>query len=224
MCPEVCKRLHKEKMGSGRWLACWASNTKFKVKNGLQSFIVDLAKGVCGCRKWDINGIPCCHAISCILFNKEPAEKYTNGYYKVSTCKACYGHMIDPINGVNIWSPTGLPPMQPPIKRRLLGKPKNKRALEPNEPMRGHSKGLGFAKRCKSCGKIGHNKRSCNSEVGGNSSLPGAQNQRRYRPNKVKPIHLVSAYSEIQGIDANLVVFAIYRQMIGVILVDQMEK
>ena len=61
--------------------------------------------------------------------------------------------------------------MQPPIKRRPPGRPKKKRAREPNEPKRGHSKGLGIAKRCKSCGKIGHNKRSCKGEVGGNSLL-----------------------------------------------------
>nr|POE78161.1 hypothetical protein CFP56_35684 [Quercus suber] len=67
-----------------------------------------------------------------------------------------------------------LPPVQPPIKRRLPGKSKKKRARKPNEPRKGHSKGLGIAKRCKSCGKIGHNKRSCKYEVGGNSSLPTA--------------------------------------------------
>ena len=67
-----------------------------------------------------------------------------------------------------------LPPVQPPIKRRPPGRPKKKRAREPNKPRRGHSKGLGIAKRCKSCGKIGHNKRSCKGEVGGNSSLPTA--------------------------------------------------
>ena len=64
--------------------------------------------------------------------------------------------------------------MQPPIKRRPPSRPKKKRAREPNKPRRGHSKGLGIAKRCKSCGKIGHNKRSCKGEVGGNSSLPTA--------------------------------------------------
>ena len=49
--PKICKRLHRERVGSGRWLACWASDTKFGVKNGLQSFIVDLAKGVCSYKK-----------------------------------------------------------------------------------------------------------------------------------------------------------------------------
>ena len=54
LCPKVCKRLHREKMGSGRWLACWTFNTMFNVKNSLQSFIMDLAKRMCSCRKWDI--------------------------------------------------------------------------------------------------------------------------------------------------------------------------
>ncbi|XP_030939780.1 uncharacterized protein LOC115964654 [Quercus lobata] len=174
LCPKICKRLHREKVGNGRWLAYWASDTKFEVKNGLQIFIVDLAKGVCSCRKWDITGIPCYHAISCIFFNREQAKKYTNACYHTSTYKACYEHTIDPLNGANMWTSTGLSPVQPPIKRKPPGKPKKKKILEPNEPRRGHYKGLGIAKRYKSCGKIDHNKRSCKGEVGGNSSLLGA--------------------------------------------------
>ena len=135
---------------------------------------MDLEKRTCTCRKWDITSIPCCHAISCIFFNREAAKKYTNDYYKVSTYKACYEPIIDPINGQNMWTPTGLPPVQPPITRRPPGRPKKKRAREPNERRRGHSKGLGIAKRCKSCGRMGQNKRSCKGEVGGNSSLPTA--------------------------------------------------
>ena len=73
-----------------------------------------------------------------------------------------------------MWTLTRLPPVQPPIKRRPPGKPKKKRVREPKKPRKGHSKGLGIAKRCKSCGKIGHNKRSCKGEVRGNSSLPTA--------------------------------------------------
>ena len=32
---KICKRLHREKVDNGRWLACCAFDTKFKVKNGL---------------------------------------------------------------------------------------------------------------------------------------------------------------------------------------------
>ena len=155
-------------------MACWASDTRFEVKNGLVSFIVGLTKRTYSCRKWDISGIPCCHVISCIFFNREATEKYIDDYYRVSTYKTCYELVIDPINGLNMWTLTGLPPVQPPIKRRSPGSPKKKRVKEPNEPSKGHSKGLSIAKRCKSYGKIGHNKRSCKGEVGGNSSLPTA--------------------------------------------------
>ena len=165
LCPKVCKRLHMKKMSSSKWLACWYSHTRFEIKNGLQSFIMDLDKRTCTYRKWDITGIPCCHAISFIFFNREAAKKYNNDCYKVNTYKACYEPIIDPINGQNMWTLTGLPPVQPPIKRRPPSKPKKKRAREPNKPRRGHSKGLGIAKRCKSCGKIGRNKRSCKGKV-----------------------------------------------------------
>nr|POE97698.1 hypothetical protein CFP56_06511 [Quercus suber] len=136
-------------------------------------------------RKWDIIGIPCCDAIPCVFFNREAAKKYTNDCYKVSTYKTCYEPIINPINGQNMWTPTGLLPVQSPIERRPPGRPKKKRVREPNEPKRGHSKGLGIAKRCKSYKKIGHNKRSCKSEVGRNSSLPttagGGPNNRSSR-------------------------------------------
>ena len=70
ICAKVLKRLHKEKLVANRWLACWAGQTQFEVKNGLQSFTVDLAIAHYSCRKWDISGIPCAHAITCIFFNR----------------------------------------------------------------------------------------------------------------------------------------------------------
>ena len=178
LCPKIRKRLYKEKWACSKWLACWAGRAKFEVKSGLESFIVDLEEKKCSCRKWDIIGIPCCHAISCIFFNREDAEKYVNASYKRTTYIDCYEPIIEPINGQNMWKASGLPPVQPPIKRRPPGRPKKKRALEPDEP-RSHRKnrGLGISKQCKLCGKLGHNKRSCKGEVGGNSSLPGSASQ-----------------------------------------------
>ena len=38
LCLKVCKRLHREKISSSKWLACWFSQTRFEVKNGLQKF------------------------------------------------------------------------------------------------------------------------------------------------------------------------------------------
>ena len=65
-------------------------------------------------------------------------------------------------------------PVQPPIKRRLLGRPKKNRVREPNEPT---SKRASISKQCKACGKSGHNKSSCKGEIGENYSLPGTTNR-----------------------------------------------
>ena len=90
------------------------------MKSGLESFIVDLEEKKCSCRKWDIIGIPCCHAISCIFFNREDAEKYVNTSYKRTTYIDYYEPIIEPINGQNMWRPSGLPPVQPLSRGDLL--------------------------------------------------------------------------------------------------------
>ena len=88
-------------------LAYWAGQTQFEVKNGLQSFTIDLATTHCSCRKWDISGIPCAHAITCIFFNRQDVEQFVHPCYHVSTYKAYYEPIISPVNGQNMWRPSG---------------------------------------------------------------------------------------------------------------------
>ena len=87
ICPKVLKRLYREKTASSRWLACWAGHTQFEVKNGLQSFTVDLDKRHCSCRKWDTTVILCAHAVSRIFFNRQDAEQYVHRCFHISTYK-----------------------------------------------------------------------------------------------------------------------------------------
>ena len=87
ICPKVLKRLYREKTASSRWLACWAGHTQFEVKNGLQSFTVDLDKRHCSCRKWDTTVIQCAHAVSRIFFNRQDAEQYVHRCFHISTYK-----------------------------------------------------------------------------------------------------------------------------------------
>ena len=169
ICPKVLKRLHREKTASSKWLASWAGHTQFEVKSGLQNFTVDMEKRHCSCRKWDTTGIPCAHAISCIFFNRQKAEQYVHRCFHVSTYKACYELVLAPINGQNMWRPSGVQPVQPPIKRRPPSRPKKKRTREAGEPA---GRRAGISKQCRSCGQIGHNKRSCKGQIGGNSFIP----------------------------------------------------
>ncbi len=88
--------------------------------------------------------------------------------------------MILPINETTMWAKTGLPPVKPPHLRRPPGRPKKNRVREPDEPKAGTKLGrTGTVKKCKKCGKLGYNKRSCKGEVGGNSKLPQATGEKR---------------------------------------------
>ena len=71
-----------------------------------------------------------------------------------------------------MWRPSGVTPVQPPIKRKPSTRLKKKRAREPNELT---SRKVGISKQCKACGKLWHN--SYRGEIGGNSSLPGTTNR-----------------------------------------------
>ena len=70
-----------------------------------------------------------------------------------------------------MWAKTGLPPVKPPHLRRPPGRSKKNRIREPDKPKAGTKLGkTGTAKKCKTCGRLGHNKRSCKGEVGGTQS------------------------------------------------------
>ena len=63
-----------------------------------------------------------------------------------------------------MWRPSGVQPVQPPIKRRPLGKPKKERTREVGELA---GRRADTSRQCKTCGKIGHNKRSCKGKIRG---------------------------------------------------------
>ena len=101
-----------------------------------------------------------------------------------------YGPMIEPINGQNMWQSTRLPFVQPLIKHRPPDRPKKSRVKEHDEPTR-HTKlrRVGVPKKCKACGRLGHNKRSCKGKVGGNSSLLGATKRPKRKRTNTKNVN-----------------------------------
>ncbi|KAJ1434578.1 hypothetical protein SESBI_05446 [Sesbania bispinosa] len=79
-------------------------------------------------------------------------------FYKRTTYELCYGQVIAPINGEQLWPKTGGELILPPS----AGRPKKLRRREPDEPhnptriRRG-----GNTTRCGRCQNLGHNSRSC---------------------------------------------------------------
>ena len=96
-------------------------------------FIVDFDEKRSTCRKFDLSGIPCPHAISAIWFNKEQTEAYVDDYYTVDTERKIYKESINPINGENSRLASDYKSLPPQFQTRQPGIPKIKRIKEADE-------------------------------------------------------------------------------------------
>ncbi|KAL0360355.1 UNVERIFIED_CONTAM: hypothetical protein Sradi_3720000 [Sesamum radiatum] len=136
-------------------------------------YIVDLGQHTCSCRKWDVSGIPCQHAMSAICNQVKDPKDYVHKYYWVDTYLKVYENVIYPINGPSLWKETGFLPSN---EGRAPGRPARARRLEPDEQVRKQKKRKRGAKgqqsehrlgrqqmtiKCSQCGEQGHNKKAC---------------------------------------------------------------
>ncbi|KAI9170424.1 hypothetical protein LWI28_027729 [Acer negundo] len=77
--------------------------------------------------------------------------------------QTAYSGTINPIPDASQWPTMDNVPLDPPLRSTLVGRPKNNRRREPDE---GTATGRIFSSKCKKCGTIGHNKRTCTGNSG----------------------------------------------------------
>ncbi|XP_020961297.1 terminal uridylyltransferase 4-like [Arachis ipaensis] len=132
--------------------------------NVLDKFTVDLGSSECSCRRWQLSGIPCVHAISCIKFKGLVLEPYVADCYKREAYLRCYEVVIHPLNGPDLWEITPHPDVMPLPYRRPSHRPVKKRkpaAGDEEQSSHTHMSRKGEKQRCSICGVVGHNKRRC---------------------------------------------------------------
>nr|GMD45557.1 pentatricopeptide repeat-containing protein At4g32430, mitochondrial-like [Ipomoea batatas] len=87
-------------------------------------FKVDLSARQCSCRKWDLSGIPCTHAIAAIRKKGDLPEHHVHDCYTVEHYLRSYGPAILPIRAKELWHKTAMPPPLPPKYKPQPGRPK----------------------------------------------------------------------------------------------------
>ncbi|KAL4302105.1 hypothetical protein GQ457_10G017080 [Hibiscus cannabinus] len=184
LCPRIQKKLDNQIQNSVRCRPIYAGNFQYQVECGQgEQHVVNIQNYTCTCRRWDLTGIPCNHAISIINCNNMNVVSSVDPCYKKDTQLSIYGHYISPIRGVNQWTKVeGMEPILPPVLRRPVGIPNKKRRLERDEvPTTGKVSKRGSKMTCTKCGKTGHNIRTCKGKIGGNKYLKksGSSRQRQ---------------------------------------------
>ncbi|KAL6223293.1 hypothetical protein ACLB2K_006680 [Fragaria x ananassa] len=103
-------------------------STKIEVESIRGSkYVVDLQKRTGSCKRWNLIGIPCKHAVSAIHLLREKPEDYIDACYLKNTYLATYFHTIQPINGMDLWMSYDEVAILPPQYTRQPRRPKTKR-------------------------------------------------------------------------------------------------
>jgi hypothetical protein len=162
ICPRIRVKLEKEKDEARNCFPVPAGNRIFQVTHRLDTLHVDMNEGKCTCRKWDVTGIPCCHAVSCAAWLKEDPAKFVHPYLHKEHYLRSYEGAIFPCQGERHW-PQHEFPLDPPPITIGPGRPKKNRKRDPHEDPKkpGKLSKHGAQMSCGICKQIGHNKKTC---------------------------------------------------------------
>ncbi|XP_038680892.1 uncharacterized protein LOC119981819 [Tripterygium wilfordii] len=134
--PTVHDRIEKLQNRSRKWEAIWSgdvAHSLFEVTCRPERYVVHIGDRTCTCRVWDLTGIPCCHAIAALRYVGLPVEEYVSHYFYKDTYLRGYGHIVRPLNGMNMYPKTHAEAILPPPPRTKMGRPQIKRRREEGE-------------------------------------------------------------------------------------------
>ncbi|CAI9271593.1 unnamed protein product [Lactuca saligna] len=162
ICPSIRRRIETFKEQQRYWDVTPSGPQIYEVRQLHEVYAVDLDQRTCGCRAWQLTGIPCVHGIAAIFFLNGNAEEYVAVWFTTNMFGSCYRYNVKPTNGADMWPETGLQSILPPRHRRMPGRPKvnRKKCRTEKEGKHTVSKKGGIPK-CGNCHQEGHNRRRC---------------------------------------------------------------
>ena len=93
-------KVEKARVKASECLLMYFGEKKYEVDYRQQKFVVNWRKKTCDCKKWDITGIPCHHAISAILHKGSKIENYVDHCYTIKKYKKSYEPIIHPVSSM----------------------------------------------------------------------------------------------------------------------------
>ena len=123
---------------------------------------VDLDKKECSCRRWQITGLPCTHALASSPLAVLETQKTVDDYYSVERFKKAYEGTVMPMTDRSQWPKVELGfKIWPPVLKRSAGRPRSRRI----KSVQGGGKKVTRQMQCKRCGQFDHMMKTCNETV-----------------------------------------------------------
>ncbi|KAJ6842092.1 uncharacterized protein M6B38_303355 [Iris pallida] len=150
--PSMEQKLEKEISKARKLNVLCSSDTVFEVR-GNTIYVVNIGEWQCTCRRWQISGLPCHHAIA--VFNRvnRSVYDYCSRYFRTEYYHLAYSEQINPIPDIGSIDFNCGANFYPPIRRPPGGRPRRKR-FNPN-------KIVTVVRLCSRCKMQGHNKATC---------------------------------------------------------------
>ena len=151
-----------------------SGNGIFEVHDREWHYVVDFFGKHCECRRWQLTGIPCSHAISCLKHERIPENSVLPNCYSIDAFKNAYGCNIFPCSEKSSWENVGGPEVQPPKYEKKVGRPPKARrraAHEVQGPNGPRLSKYGVIIHCSHCGQAGHNSASCAAKKAGQPAV-----------------------------------------------------
>ena len=135
------------------------TTTIFQVAHHIDVLEVDIKKRTCTCRKWDLKGIPCCHAIALISYLYKDVESFVDESYTKAAYTRAYIGIIAPCIGEHHWPKIDMSIDPSPIKIGP-GRPRKSRIKSVHEDLKkpGKLTRHGMQMSCGICKSTTHNK------------------------------------------------------------------
>jgi hypothetical protein len=182
-CPKIRKKLAKNAEFANTCYVLPAGQGIFQVMDREHQYNVDITGRHCDYRRWDLTGIPCSHAISCLRHERIPQESVLPFCYSVGAFLQAYGNNIWPCNDKSKWVNVRGPQVLPPVYEKKVGRPPKARRKAPHEVQGRTGPRLskhGVIIHCGHCLCTGHNITTCERKKAG---LPPIRKTKdRYAP------------------------------------------
>ena len=161
ICPKVRKKVERHAEYAGGVDVFPSGGGVFSVKDKDEIHVVDINVSRCDCRRWQLTGIPCSHAIACFREDDIIPEDRVHECYSINTYLKAYGYNIMPVRDKQHWEKMNGVEVHPPIYEKKIGRPKKSRKKAPMD-LKGSTKLCkhGATMHCSICKSAEHTKRN----------------------------------------------------------------
>jgi len=103
VCPKIRKRIQRNIELAATCMVSGAGDGIFQVDNRNRTYIVDMKEESCTCKRWDLSGVPCHHAIACCRHERIDPESLVHSCYRIEAFKLAYKPIIKPCRDRSEW-------------------------------------------------------------------------------------------------------------------------